>query len=125
MGENFPARFFLNILRANGKDRIEERKQVQMKTVRSRSFINGMAVKTKGGTVSNRSLAIELDSESARSLTLKIYDVGGRVLFEKHTGFLTENKAVLDITDYSLGMYFLQLENPQGKVQTERFVINN
>ena len=84
-----------------------------------------MAVNSKKGAASNRSLAIELDSKSAHSLTLKIYDVVGRILFEKHTGFLTENKAVLDISDYSLGMYFLQLENNQGKVQTERFVINN
>jgi hypothetical protein len=95
-----------------------------MRTLTSSSFISGIAINSNKGNYSNRSLNIELDSKSARSLTLKIYDVVGRVLFEKHTAFLTENKAELDISDFSLGMYFLQLENPQGNVQTERFVIN-
>lgn len=91
----------------------------------STSFINRMAINSGIGGFTNRSLNIDLDSKSARSLTLKIYDVVGRVLFEKHTAFLTENKATLDISDYSLGMYFLQIESPQGAVQTERFVINS
>jgi hypothetical protein len=98
---------------------------VQMKTLTASNFLNGLVVNPNSGANSNRSLNIDLDAKSAHSLTLKIYDVVGRILFEKHTAFLTEDKAVLDISDYSLGMYFLQLENQQGKVQTERFVINN
>lgn len=96
-----------------------------MKSLSSSSFVNRIAINSMNGAGSNRSLNIELNSKSARSLTLKIYDVVGRVLFEKHTGFLTENKTALDISDYSLGMYFLQLENFQGNVQTERFVIKS
>jgi hypothetical protein len=98
---------------------------VEMKTLAANNFLNGIAVNPRNGVNSSRLLNIDLDAKSAHSLTLKIYDVVGRILFEKHTAFLTENKAVLDISDYSLGMYFLQLENQQGKVQTERFVINN
>lgn len=96
-----------------------------MKSLTSSSFASRIAINSINGSANNRSLNIELDSKSARSLTLKIYDVVGRVLYEKHTGFFTENKTALDISDYSLGMYFLQLENIQGNVQTERFVINS
>lgn len=93
--------------------------------MKSTSFINSIEINTDREQGTNRSLNIELDSKAARSLTLRISDVVGRVLFEKHTGFLTENTTALDISDYSLGMYFLHLENIQGKIQTERFVINN
>ncbi|CAN5764469.1 hypothetical protein BH11BAC7_BH11BAC7_13450 [soil metagenome] len=89
------------------------------------SFVSKIAINTDSQQGNNRSLNIELDSKAARTLTLKICDVGGRVLFEKHTGFLTENNTALDISDYSLGMYTLHLENIQGKIQTKRFVINN
>lgn len=92
--------------------------------MRSVTFANKIAINSdsNGGA---RSLNIELDSTVARSLTLKITDIIGRVLFEKHTGFITEHNAALDISDYSLGMYFIQFENMQGKIQIERFVINN
>lgn len=93
--------------------------------MRSATFANRIAINSQNGAGSSRSLNIELDSRASRTLTLKITDVVGRVLFEKHTGFLTETKTALDISDYSLGMYFLQLENIQGKIQIERFVINN
>jgi hypothetical protein len=96
-----------------------------MRNLSSNSFVNRIDIDSNRGAGSNRSLNIELHSKTARSLTLKIYDVVGRVLFEKHTAFLTEDQTALDISDYSLGMYFLQLENLQGKVQTERFVINS
>ncbi|MDQ3109352.1 MAG: T9SS type A sorting domain-containing protein [Bacteroidota bacterium] len=95
-----------------------------MRTLSSPSFVNRIAIDSNRKAGSNRSLNIELKPATARSLTLKIYDVVGRVLFEKHTAFLNEDQTALDISDYSLGMYFLQLENLQGKVQTERFVIN-
>ncbi len=92
--------------------------------MRTETFANKIAINSdsNGGS---RSLNIELDSKVARSLTLKITDIVGRILFEKHTGFMTEDNTALDISDYSLGMYFLKLENIQGKIQTERFVINN
>lgn len=93
--------------------------------MKSTSFINSIEINTDREQGTSRSLNIELDSKAARSLTLKISDVIGRVLFEKKTSFLTENRTALDISDYSLGMYFLHLENIHGKIQIERFVINN
>ncbi len=89
----------------------------------STSFINEFNINSSNENASLRCLNIELNTIAARSSTIMILDAFGRIHYEKRTSFIPDQKAKLDISDYSEGEYFLQVENYQGKTQTQKFVI--
>lgn len=68
-------------------------------------------------------LTISLQSTVILNFNVKIHDVVSKLVYSKLISLKNEEKIVLDISEFSLGMYYLSVENSFGESHMEKFTV--
>ncbi|PHR13648.1 MAG: hypothetical protein COA40_03530 [Aequorivita sp.] len=66
-------------------------------------------------------LILRTSQPNAESLKIKIYNMEGKLL--KSEGFNFQKEVILDISNFSKGLYFLNIEDENGNSTTNKFII--
>jgi hypothetical protein len=66
-------------------------------------------------------ITIEYNQLKAEQVQIKLYSMEGRVLMEKT---LLSNKMQIDVSDFSKGVYIVQVQSDKSGIARQKFVIN-
>jgi hypothetical protein len=68
-------------------------------------------------------LSISLQSSIIENFSVKIHDVVSKLVYAEILALRNEELITLDISEYSLGMYYLSVENSFGETHLEKFIV--